>query len=126
MPEGGREYFRHGRFRVTNEFIRARNRSIQLGTVEGVEVTRPLFHLVAAGCTGLAGLGLAFGDLLYPGEIGVMVALGGGGILLFWNIGALRVFSKLTREKGWTVYWWISPLRRMRDAIETAIEERGR
>jgi hypothetical protein len=124
-PEG-REYFRHGRFRVTEDMVRARTRSIQLSTIEGVEVTRPLAMLALTGCAGLAGLGVAFGDLLYPGEIAFALTLAAGLIVLAWNVGTLRVFSKLTRDKGWGVVWWIAPLRRMRDAIETAIEDRGR
>jgi len=122
----GREYFRHGRFRVTEDMVRARTKSIQLSTIEGVEVTRPLAMLALAGCTGLAGLGVVFGDLLYPGEIAFAFGLAALMILLAWNTGTLRVFSKLTRDRGWGVVWWIRPLHRMRDAIETAIEDRSR
>ena len=120
------EYFRHRRFRVTAEIVRGRTRSIQLSTIEGVEITRPLFFLALAGCGGLAGIGLVFGDLLYPYEIGLFVAVGVGLIVLAWQIGELRVFSKLTRTKGWAVYWWIGPLHRMREAIETAMLDRAR
>jgi hypothetical protein len=122
----GREYFRHGRFRVTEDMVRARTKSIQLSTIEGVEVTRPLAMLALAGCTGLAGLGIVFGDLLYPGEIAFALILAALMILLAWNTGTLRVFSKLTRDRGWGVVWWIRPLHRMRDAIEAAIEDRSR
>ena len=120
------EYFRHGRFRVTADMVRARTRSIQLSTIEGVEVTRPLFFMALAGGAGLAGLGLIFGDLLYWHEIILFTAFGAAMLTLSWNVGTLRVFSKLTREKGWAVFWWISPLHRMRDAIETAMQERSR
>ena len=120
------EYFRHGRFRVTAEIVRARTRSIQLSTIEGVEITRPLFFLTFAGCVGIAGIGLTFGDLLYAYEIGLFIALGAGLLALAWNIGELRVFSKLTRTKGWAVYWWIGPLQQMREAIETAMLDRAR
>jgi len=120
------EYFRHGRFRVTAEIVRARTRSIQLSTIEGVEITRPLFFLTLAGCLGIAGIGVAFGDLLYVYEIGFFIALGVGLLALAWNVGELRVFSKLTRTKGWAVYWWIGPLHQMREAIETAMLDRVR
>lgn len=120
------EYFRHGRFRVTEDIVRARTKSIQLSTIEGVEVNRPLFFLALAGCAGLAGLSLVFGDLLYFSEIVFFLVLAAALILLAWNVGSLRVFSKLTREKGWGVVWWIKPLHRMRDAIETAMEDRAR
>lgn len=120
------QYFQHGRFRVPAEIVRARTRSIQLSTIEGVEITRPLFLLALAGCAGLGGVGLVFGDLLYPHEIALFTAIGVGLITVAWNIGELRVFSKLTRTQGWAVYWWIRPLRRMREAIETAMLDRAR
>jgi hypothetical protein len=121
-----REYFRHGRFLVTADIVRARQRSIQLSTIEGIEITRPLFSLAFAGCVGLAGIGVVFGDLLYTHEIGLFVAIGVGLIALAWNVGELRVFSKLTRSKGWALYWWIKPLHRMREAIEAAMLDRAR
>lgn len=121
-----REYFREGRFLVTAEIVRARRRSIQLSTIEGIEITRPLFSLAFAGCLGLAGAGLVFGDLLYTHEIALFVGLGAGLIVLAWSVGELRVFSKLTRTKGWALYWWIGTLHRMRDAIEAAMLDRAR
>lgn len=121
-----REYFREGRFLVTADIVRARRRSIQLSTIEGIEITRPLFSLAFAGCLGLAGVGLVFGDLLYTHEIALFVALGAGLIGLAWSVGELRVFSKLTRTKGWALYWWIGTLHRMRDAIEAAMLDRAR
>ena len=121
-----REYFREGRFLVTADIVRARRRSIQLSTIEGIEITRPLFSLAFAGCLGLAGVGLVFGDLLYTHEIALFIAIGAGLIGLAWSVGELRVFSKLTRTKGWALYWWIGTLHRMRDAIEAAMLDRAR
>lgn len=121
-----REYFREGRFVVTAEIVRARRRSIQLSTIEGIEITRPLFSLAFAGCVGLAGIGLVFGDLLYPHEIALFTVIGVGMIAVAWSIGELRVFSKLTRNQGWALYWWIGTLHRMREAIEAAMLDRAR
>lgn len=121
-----REYFRHGRFRVTEDIVRARTKSIQLSTIEGVEVNRPLFFMALAVCAGLAGISIVWGDILFAGEIALFLAIAAGVIVLAWNVGSLRVFSKLTRDKGWAVVWWIKPLRQMRDAIETAIEDKAR
>lgn len=120
------EYFRQGRFLVTADIVRARRRSIQLSTIEGIEITRPLFSLAFAGCLGLAGIGLVFGDLLYLHEIVLCVVLGLVFIAIAWSVGELRVFSKLTRNKGWALYWWIGTLHRMREAIETAMLDRAR
>lgn len=120
------EYFRHGRFLVTADIVRARTKSIALSTVEGIEVTRPLFLMALAGGAGLIGFGLVFGDLLYLHEIALLSGIGLLGLVLSWNLGSLKVFSKLTRDKGWTVFGWIGPLRRMREAIETAMNDRVR
>ncbi|NKE48774.1 hypothetical protein HB662_28675 [Roseomonas frigidaquae] len=106
--------------------VRARNRSIQLSTIEGVEVSRPLFLMAIAGCAGAIGLSLIFGDLLYLHEIALLLVLGAGTLALSWHVGALKVFSKLTRQNGWTVHWWIGPLRLMREAVEKAMEDRSR
>lgn len=116
------EYFRHGRFMVTGNRIRARNRSMQLSTVEGVEVTRPLFLMALAGCVGFIGLSLVFWDLLYFGEIVLLLGLGVAVLAVSWHVGALKVFSKL-QSKGWSVYWWIKPLQAMREAIERAMDD---
>lgn len=121
-----REYFNHPRFRVTADIVRARRRSIQLSTIEGVEITRPLFFMALAGCAGVAGVGLVFGDLLYLHEIAIFLLLAGGVMTLAWKVGELRVFSKLTRNKGWAVYWWIDTLHPLRDAIENAMLDRAR
>lgn len=116
-------YFQQGQLAVTNEFVKARNRSIQLSTLESVAITRRLFFFALALGGGLLGLGLAFGDLLRPYEIAVMTAIGGGALWLAWNVGTLTIYSKLTGAKGWAVTGWMGPLRAMRAAVENALEE---
>ncbi len=118
-------YFEHGPLVVTNEFVKARNRSIQLATLESVAITRRLFFFALALGGGLLGLGLAFGDLLRLHEIAIMTAIGGGALWLAWNVGTLTIHSKLTGTKGWAVTGWMGPLRAMRAAVETALEERA-
>lgn len=120
----GRVYFQHGKLAVTNEFVKARNRSIQLSTLESVAITRRLFFFALALGGGLLGLGLVFGDLLRLHEIAVMTAFGAGALWLAWNIGTLTIHSKLTGAKGWAVTGWMGPLRGMKLAIEMALEDR--
>ena len=55
------QYFKDGRLEVTNQFVKARNRSIQLDTVETVEVSRPLFFMALALCGGLILFAFAYG-----------------------------------------------------------------
>ncbi len=119
-----KEYFRHGLFRVTGNFIKARNRSIKLEQVESVELSRPLFLFALASGGSLAATGLVYGDLLYTGEIIGAVAFGVLMFVLAWNVGTLKVYTKLTGAKGWAVTWWHRPLRSMRTAIEEALEAR--
>lgn len=116
-------YFQQGQLSVTNEFVKARNRSIQLSTLESVAITRRLFFFALALGVGLLGLGLAFGDLLRLHEITIMTAIGGGALWLAWNVGTLTIYSKLTGAKGWAVTGWMGQLRAMRAAVENALEE---
>lgn len=60
--------------------------------------------MALVGGAGLIGFGLVFGDLLYLHEIALLIGLGAAGLVVSWNVGALKVFSKLTRDKGWTVF----------------------
>lgn len=117
-------YFNRGRLSVDRQFIKARNRSIQLDTVESVEVTRPLFVMALGVSGGLAAFGLAYGDLLYIGETLLSIGAAGAILAAAYQIGTLSVFSKLTRAQGWSIIGRHQTLRAMRTAIETALEER--
>jgi len=116
-------YFKEGLLEVTSEFVKARNRSITLATLESVDVSRRLFLGTLALCGGMIGFGLFFGDLLYVHEIAVLVIAGAAALWLAWNVGTFTIYSKLTGSKGWAVTWWIAPLHRMRAAVEAALEE---
>lgn len=118
-------YFKAGAFSVTSGMVRARTRSIQTSTIESVDVGRPFFWLALAGGAGLIGLVIPFGDLLYPAEIATLAGIGAGALAVTWPIGTLKVFSKLTGDKGWGVVGRVKTLRAMRDAIETALMEQG-
>lgn len=119
----GQEYFRKGRYAVTSGAVRARNRTIQLETIEGVDVGRPIFFMTLAVGGGLLGLGALFGDLLYIGEIAVSAVTAAVLLGASWSIGSLRVYSKLTGEKGWAVLGRFNSLQQMRGAIEAALAD---
>lgn len=119
-----KDYFKSGRLHVTTQFVKARNRSIDLATIETVEVSRPLFVMGLGLCGGMVVFGLAYGDILYLGETIAAVTIGATVLVAAYQIGTLTVFSKLTRRQGFAVLGWHKTLRDMRAAIETALEDR--
>ncbi len=119
-------YFRDGFLEVNSGFVKARTRSIQLSTLESVHLHRSLFLGTVAMCGGLMLFGVVFFDLLYLHEVILALAIGGGLLWLSWNLGTFTVHSKLTGAKGWSVTWWMQPLKAMRSAVETALEDQAR
>ena len=119
-------FFQNGPLLVTSDFVKARNRSIQLATLESVRVSRPLFLAALALSGGLVGFGLLFGDLLYVREIVFLSSVGLGFLVLAWKVGHLTIYSKLTGAKGWSVIYWVRPLRQMHSAVESALETSAR
>jgi len=121
-----KQYFQAGQFSVTSAMVRARTRSIQTATIESVDLGRPFFWIALASGIGLAGLAIPFGDLLYPHELMTFTRIGVGAMIITWPMGSLRVFSKLTGERGWSVLGRMKTLHAMRDAIETALGDQDR
>lgn len=119
-------YFQSGVWQVTDEFVKARGRSIQLSTLESIDLSRKVFFMAAGfgGC--LALFALAYVDILTFIEIIVALALAVGALYLSWNVATLTIYSKLTGHKGWSVTGWASSLVQMRAAIEQALEERAK
>lgn len=78
-------YFQDGPLLVTSDFLKVRNRSIQLATLESVEISRAIFF-GALGSFGLLLLfALAWGDLLYWSEILLFLALSGDPPPMKWS-----------------------------------------
>lgn len=119
-------YFQDGPLLVTSEFLKVRNRSIQLSTLESVEISRAIFFGALGSFGVLLLFAMAWGDLLYWSEILLFLALGGSVLYLAWNVGTFTTFSKLTGSKGWSVIGWMTTLRRMRSAVEVALEDQAR
>lgn len=119
-------YYRSGVWQVTDEFVRARGRSIQISTLESVDVSRKLFFLCLAVGGGFAAFGLLYADLLHQREIIGFVGFGLTLLFLSWNVATLTLYSKLTGHKGWSITGWAPSLTRMRDAIEDAVADHAR
>lgn len=119
-------YYSNGQWQVTDEFVRARGRSIQISTLESFDVSRKLFFLCLGIGGGFAAFGLIYADLLYTREIVGFVGFGVALLFLSWNVATLTIFSKLTGHKGWAITGWAPSLIRMRAAIEEAVADRAR
>ena len=119
-------YYRSGAWQVTDEFVRARGRSIQISTLESVDVSRKLFFLCLVVGGGFAAFGLIYADLLYQREIVGFIGCGLALLFLSWNVATLTIYSKLTGHKGWSITGWAPALLRMRGAIEDAVADRAR
>lgn len=119
-------YFRDGPLLVTSEFLKVRNRSIQLSTLESVEISRAIFFGALGSFGVLALFALAWGDLLTLYEVALFLVVGGGGLYATWNVGTFTTFSKLTGAKGWSVIGRMATLRQLRAAVETALEDQTR
>lgn len=119
-------YFQDGPLLVTSEFLKVRNRSIQLSTLESVEISRAIFFGALGSFGVLALFAFVWGDLLAWYEIVLFLLVGGGGLSLAWKVGSFTAFSKLTGAKGWSVIGWMTTLRKMRAAVENALEDQAR
>jgi hypothetical protein len=117
--------FRRGRYMVSGTTVRARNRSLKIGTIEGVQLSRPFLGAALVVCLGLTGMTWAFSDLLYAQEIAAMLGIAFVFALVGWFVGSLTVFSKLTRERGFTSVGPTWQLMSVRDEIERVLAERN-
>ncbi|WP_425088880.1 hypothetical protein [Stappia sp.] len=68
--------------------------SYLMRTLTVVSVRRPLLAGGLVFGAGLAGFGLAFGDLLYPGEIATAILLGLAALGIGWETGQLKLLSR--------------------------------
>ncbi|MCA1241461.1 hypothetical protein LC092_03310 [Stappia stellulata] len=91
-----------------------------------VSVRRPLFAGGLVFGAGLAGFGLAFGDLLYPGEIAAAILLGIAALGIGWETGQLKLLSRDLRGTDlsgviWGRYGRLNTVRReIVDAIRAS------
>lgn len=97
--------------------------SYLIATLTAVSVRRPLLPAGFLFGLGLSGFGLAFADLLYPGEIAALIGAVG---LLFgvgWQIGRLSLLSRdlLGSELSGAIWGRHAALQRIRADIVAAI-----
>jgi hypothetical protein len=117
-------YFEKGLLKVTNQFVSGRGRSIQLATIESVDLSRGALLSGGAIAAGFVLLTVTSLDLLHFHEALLFILLAALAVVGALFTGSLTVFSKLTGDKGWTVYGSLGTLRQMREAIEKALSDR--
>lgn len=120
------QYFKHGVLEVTDQLVRARGRSIQLSTIESVDLSRLVFFITLGLLGAVALFGILFVDLLYWYEIILFLLIGAGITYGSFHLGTLTVFTKLTGSAGWPIIGRLTVLREMRSAIEKAMADQAR
>lgn len=121
----GTVYFRGGGFEVNDRFLRTTRRTYFLTNVEYISVTRPLLLFVGAPALGVVGFVAVFFHYLYLGEIALMLAASTIAIAIACLFGTLRVHSLALRDDEVAQSFGpIARLRRVRAAVEQAMEQR--
>ncbi|MFA6965230.1 hypothetical protein [Bosea sp. (in: a-proteobacteria)] len=97
--------------------------SYLIDTLTAVSVRRPLLPAGFVFGTGLAGFGIAFGDLLYPGEIAALAIAAVLALASGWQIGRLALLSRDLRgsELSGAIWGRHAALQRIRSEIVAAI-----
>ena len=117
-------YFTSRRFDVTSRFVRAGARDIGLANIESTHLRRPFFLGAAAISAGVGGFAFAWGDLLYPREIALMVA--SAGVLTFAGsrVGVLYFQSKLFGVSAGGTIWSFTTLKDVQRAVRQALQDK--
>ena len=79
---------------LDDRVIHTHRDSYLIDTLSVVSVRRPLLPAGLLMGAGLAGFGLAFGDLLYPGEIAAAIVTGVAALTAGIQVGQLRLLSR--------------------------------
>jgi hypothetical protein len=121
----GTVFFRGGGFEVNEKFLRTPRRTYFLANVEYISVTRPLLLFAGAPAFGIIGFVAVFFHYLYLGEIALMLAASTIAITVALMFGTLRVHSLALRDDEVAQSFGpIARLRRVRAAVEQAMEQR--
>ena len=116
--------FSGGGFEVTSSTLKTPRRAYDLRNVEMVSVRQPLLLISGGIGLGLSGFVLAFFRYLYGWEV---FTLGMTALLAITGsamIGTLKVHSLAIRGDEGTLYGRIGTLRKVKAAVERALDER--
>lgn len=117
-----------GTVRVAGNAVETHRDSYLLAQLSVISVRRPL---LGGGClfaTGASAFALAFGDLLYPGEIAALAGFALCAVLAGFVIGRIQLLSRDLRGSELSCMIWgtYGHLNRIRREIGNALQARAR
>jgi len=119
-----RVYFHHPRYEVTTDFIRAASRGIKLANIENTYLRRPYMIGALPVAGACAGFILTWADLLYFGEIALLIGVAAGSVFAGSRIGVLYFQSKLLGVSSGSTTWSYPVLKKMQLAVHKALHDR--
>jgi bacteriorhodopsin len=118
-------FFSGGGFTVTNGTLTTPRRAYDLSNVEMVSVRQPLFLLCGGVGVGVLGFVASFYRYLYDWEVAALSVSAVLAIIISAMVGTLKVHSLAMRSDEGTLYGRISTLRKVKSAVERAIDHRA-
>lgn len=106
-----------GSVTINKDAVTTHRDTYLLKNISVVSVRRPFIAPALLVGGGLAGFGLVFADLLYPGEVIATTAFGIAAILIGWQAGQLKLLSRDLRGSDlsdaiWGQYCHLNQIRR--------------
>jgi len=113
-----------GGFKVTHNSLKTWKKTYELKNIEMVTIHQPFLVLAGVIGVGLIGFALSLAPYLYFGE---KITLVGGSILAIIaasKFGALKIQSLALREDQGQIIGLIRHLKQVKNAVDTAIDQR--
>lgn len=117
--------FSGGGFTVTNGTLTTPRRAYDLSNVEMVSVRQPLLLLCGGVGVGVLGFVASFYRYLYDWEVAALSVSAVLAIIISAMVGTLKVHSLAMRSDEGTLYGRIGTLRKVKSAVEKAIDHRA-
>jgi hypothetical protein len=117
-------YYEAGSYTVTARSFRARNRTFMLRNVERTQLRRPVLVFAAALAVAVYGFAWAFAHVIYQHELPWLLLPPALGLIASSQAGVLLLRSRALGQDG-IVIGWHRRLRRVRAAIDAALEDRA-
>ena len=121
----GDEIFSGRGFSVTKGVLRTPRRAYDLKNIEYVSLHQPLLIILSLTGIGLILFTISFLRYLYGWEIFTMILGSVISVVLAAGVGSLKVHSLALREEQTPLIGDIRTLRKVKEAVEQVISERG-
>lgn len=116
--------YQGGGFSVTNSVLITPKQSYDLKNVESISVKQPLLIIAVVLAIGLWAFAVSFFRYLYPMEIIGLFAVPLVALVAAKMTGTLKIQSIALRDDGNTMYGLMTHLRKVKQAVETAMDSR--